>query len=68
MSIAVDAIVDTAVSKVLLPTCACRLPMRCRCAWAWTFGSVSFDLGNVVDGFVSFDANSPYLCLENTHG
>ena len=40
--------VDTAVSKLLMtmwPICTCGPPVRHRCAWAWNFGTVIFDLG-----------------------
>ena len=43
-------LVDAAVSKVLMltwPICACELPMKARCAWAWNFGPVTFNLGAV---------------------
>ena len=38
---------DAPVSRVLMPlwpACACGLPMRGRCAWAWNFGPVTSDL------------------------
>ncbi len=33
------------VPKVLMPVCACGLPMKGRRAWAWNFDLVTFDLG-----------------------
>ena len=44
------SLVDSALSKVLMPMwpiCGCGLPMRGRCACAWNFGHVTFDLGAI---------------------
>ena len=33
------------VSMLMWPVCACGLPMKGSCAWAWDFDPVIFDLG-----------------------
>ncbi len=41
---------DAPMSKVLVPQwpiCTCRIPMRGRCAWAWNFGPLTFDFGDM---------------------
>ena len=54
-------IVHAAVFKVLMPLwpdCVCGLPMRRRCAWAWNFVSVTYDIGDVTltSGFMNVHA------------
>ena len=55
---------DTPVPKVLGPVwpgCACGLPMRDRRAWAWNFGAVTFDLGNMTLTLYFFMVMDPPL-------
>ena len=54
---------DSPVLKALMPmwsVCACGLPMSGRCKWAYNFGPVTFDLGNMtLTLYVSGDGSTP---------
>ena len=63
------------VFKLHYPNWMWEPPLRCRCVWAWNFGSATFDLGAMTLNLEilwtlcvqGIDANVASWCLLTTH-